>query len=425
MAVQDMPPNAATTATAAAAHPCGAVATVSSPSQHVTGRVCDQPEPEPLLNRAVMPDVKYETDGTLLQSIAGKLYVLLLVVAALLDMMFFILPLKFVLRPLVLGNGGYQRCMRVVEGLFFAMMAGLLEVVGGLNMVITTDADDTLRFEDFEHVLLIANHRTEIDWIFFWNLALRLGYHDRIRVMLKAAIRFVPGPGWAMLLLDFPYVNRDWASDQQKIKTQVQAYSQTKQSTWLAMFPEGTALYSKTLKQSQEFARAHGNPEWNYVLQPRVRGFELCWQVLNPEWVVDLTMAYPELADGVRPSPLRLFRGQIPREVHVHVKRYHREDMRQHAGDGDIGKWVKTRFAEKEKLLQQFYEHKSFEHKQSGPCKRATFKHGTAGRAIAGLSFHVALIAFTVYLWMALPTILMSSWFLLSFGVAIYFVKTF
>ncbi|CEG48608.1 phospholipid glycerol acyltransferase family protein [Plasmopara halstedii] len=86
------------------------------------------------------------------------------------------------------------------------------QLLGGVKIILT--GDEIPQSNPQEHMLLICNHRSEVDWIFFWNLALRYGVHDRIRVMLKSIIRYTPGVGWAMLLLQYPYVNRNWATDQ-------------------------------------------------------------------------------------------------------------------------------------------------------------------------------------------------------------------
>jgi lysocardiolipin and lysophospholipid acyltransferase len=122
--------------------------------------------------------------------------------------------------------------------------------------------------------------------------------------MMKSMIRYMPGPGWAMLLLDYPYISRKWETDQTRIKTQIAKYKQAASGMWLCMFPEGTALFRKTLDRSHAFAKERGLKLWDYVLIPRVRGFELCVNEMDADCVLDVTVGYPELQDGVRPSPV-------------------------------------------------------------------------------------------------------------------------
>lgn len=267
-----------------------------------------EPEQEELLNRAIHPSAKYEGPSTWGGCVLGVGFLLVLVVCAFLNVAFVELPLRFLHHVRLLGDKPWRAIERVVEGWFFAMFAGLIEMVAGVQINMTADPaeDPAMAFPEHARVLLISNHRTEVDWLFFWNLGLRFGCHDRVRVMMKAVIRHAPGVGWAMLLLNFPYVKRDWATDQARITKLMAAYSQFSAGVWLAMFPEGTALYDKSLAQSQEFAQGRDEPRWNYVLVPRVKGFELCVQELDPDFIVDLTVAYPELAQGVRPSPVRM-----------------------------------------------------------------------------------------------------------------------
>ncbi|CEG48609.1 lysocardiolipin acyltransferase [Plasmopara halstedii] len=88
---------------------------------------------------------------------------------------------------------------------------------------------------------------------------------------------------------------------------------------------------------------------------------------LDPEYVFDLTVAYPELMKGIRPSPKRIIRGQFSPEVHINVKRYHQSLLLKHKDQ--MGRWLKDRFAEKEQRLQSFYETGAFEGEQR-VCKK-------------------------------------------------------
>uniref|UniRef100_K3X0I2 Phospholipid/glycerol acyltransferase domain-containing protein n=1 Tax=Globisporangium ultimum (strain ATCC 200006 / CBS 805.95 / DAOM BR144) TaxID=431595 RepID=K3X0I2_GLOUD len=292
----------------------------------------------PMRNKAVYPSRRYEKKSTWLQCIFGALYLLLIVVCAFLDTVYFLFPIDYIVRPLF-GRNIYKRVYKFFEGLFFAMLSGLLEFVAGVKIVVTMDpGDESLEPEDKpfgygDQVLMICNHRTEIDWLFFWNLALRYGCQDRIRVMMKAIIRYAPGVGWALLQMNFPFVNRRWATDEERIRKVVSSYKKYEAGTWLSMFPEGTILEKRTLEKSHSWAMERGDPQWNYVLYPRVRGFELCVEEFEPESILDVTIAYPELADGVLPSPLRCIGGQYPKEVHIHLKRYKKASYEANKGE--------------------------------------------------------------------------------------------
>ncbi|TDH69578.1 hypothetical protein CCR75_007643 [Bremia lactucae] len=331
---------------------------------------------------AVLPSNRFKTSWTLSGCVIGSSFVLLVVLSAFLNATFLLWPLTILRWSHLLSHRSCTLAFHFLEGNYFAMLSGYLELVGGVNLVVT--GDEKLEFKSQECVLLICNHRSEVDWIFFWNLAIRLNVHDRVRVMLKSVIRYAPGAGWAMLLLQYPYINRNWASDEKRLSEAIRSYKTAERGFWLAMFPEGTALCDTTLKKSHEFAEKQGEAAWNYVLQPRVKGFELCIDHMDPDYVVDLTVAYLELMNGIRPSPVRFLWGQFPIEVHLHVKRYHRSRLMVHKGYMDL--WLKHRFAEKEERLRCFYETGSFEGEQ---CVRQNLPLWKL--VIPGAAFNVGL----------------------------------
>lgn len=379
-------------------------------------RNATEPEPESSLRRAVHPSTAFEAPATWFGCVIGCSYLLLLVLCAFLNAAFILWPLALLRWLCSLPIGSVRPVFRCLEAQYFSMLSGLLELVGGVKLFVT--GDDSLHFQHQDHVLMICNHRSEVDWIFFWNLAIRLNVHDRIRVMMKSVIRYAPGVGWTMLLLEYPYINRNWATDQKRLTETIESYREVQgMGSWLAMFPEGTALYDKTLKKSHEFAEKQGEEKWNYVLQPRVKGFELCMDEMDPEYVVDLTVAYPELMEGVRPSPLRFVRGQFPTEVHMHVKRYHRSTLTKHKDHMD--QWLKDRFAEKEERLRRFYETGAFEGKQ---CVQQELPLWTS--VVPGIAFNVALCYLALYLLATFP-VAACTWFALCTTLSVIQARNF
>jgi len=132
---------------------------------------------------------------------------------------------------------------------------------------------------------------------------------------------------WALKIFKFPFVQRNWAEDQNSLVRVIDQYHQRPWGTWLAMFPEGTSLYAKTLERSQEFSIKHSRTPLNYVLEPRLKGFELCVNKFKPDYVLDVTMAYPELMEGIRPSPMRLLNGLFPKSVHFYARRFAMDEI--------------------------------------------------------------------------------------------------
>ncbi|CAH0484660.1 unnamed protein product [Peronospora farinosa] len=374
-----------------------------------------KPDVKSMLHRAVHPNAKFEACVTWFGCIIGCSYLILLVTCAFLNVALILWPLTLLRRCCNLSIRTIRPVFCFLEDKFFSMSSGLLELVGGVRLVVT--GDEELQFQPQDHVLLICNHRSEVDWIFLWNLALRLGVHDRIRIIMKSVIRHGPGVGWAMMLLEYPYINRNWSTDQKRLTNFIASYKEVDMGSWLAMFPEGTALYDKTLQKSRDFAVKQGKSTWNFVLQPRVKGFKLCMEKLDPEYVVDLTIAYPELMDGIRPSPMRFAKGQYPMEVHMHVKRYHRSALAKHKEHMDW--WLKDRFAEKEERLRHFYETGAFDGK---PYVRQKLPMWSS--VVPGIAFNLGLCCLALYLLLN-HRMVTATWFTLTTMLSVHQARSF
>jgi lysocardiolipin and lysophospholipid acyltransferase len=69
-----------------------------------------------------------------------------------------------------------------------------------------------------ERILLIANHRTEVDWMYLWDLALRKGCIGYIKYILKSSLMRLPIFGWAFHILEFIPVERKWEADKSNMR---------------------------------------------------------------------------------------------------------------------------------------------------------------------------------------------------------------
>ena len=59
-----------------------------------------------------------------------------------------------------------------------------------------------------EAALIICNHRTRIDWMFLWCLAVRLRRADALLIALKRELAAAPAFGWAMQCFLFVFLSR-------------------------------------------------------------------------------------------------------------------------------------------------------------------------------------------------------------------------
>jgi lysocardiolipin and lysophospholipid acyltransferase len=91
-----------------------------------------------------------------------------------------------------------------------------------------------------KRVVLFANHRTEVDWMYLWDLALRKGHLGYIKYILKSSLMKLPIFSWAFHIFEFIPVERKWEIDEAIIQNKLSKFKNPRDPIWLAVFPEGT-----------------------------------------------------------------------------------------------------------------------------------------------------------------------------------------
>ncbi|KAG5543269.1 hypothetical protein RHGRI_016119 [Rhododendron griersonianum] len=132
-----------------------------------------------------------------------------------------------------------------------------------------------------ERVVLIANHRTEVDWMYMWDLALRKGCLGYIKFVLKSSLMKLPIFGWGFHILEFIPVERKWEIDEPILRQMLSTFANPLDPLWLAVFPEGTDFTEQKCKRNQKFAAENGLPVLKNVLLPKTKGFCTCLEILR------------------------------------------------------------------------------------------------------------------------------------------------
>ncbi|KAL5203095.1 hypothetical protein ABZP36_014047 [Zizania latifolia] len=230
-------------------------------------------------------------------------------------------------------------------GMWLAMWPFLFEKINKTKFVFSGES-----VLPKERVLLFANHRTEVDWMYLWDLALRKGRLQCIKYILKKSLMKLPIFNWAFHIIEFIPVERKWEIDEPLIRKRLSELKNPHDPLWLAVFPEGTDYTEKKCIKSQEYAAEHGLPILNNVLLPKTKGFNCCLQELRGsiDAVYDITIAYkhrlPTFLDNVY--------GIDPSEVHIHVKIIQLSDIP--TSEDEVADWLIERFKLKDKLLSDF-----------------------------------------------------------------------
>eukprot|EP00667_Euglena_gracilis_P018668 EG_transcript_19852 len=237
-------------------------------------------------------------------------------------------------------------------GIFFSCW--VMEVVWGVKFVGTGDAIRA------ERALTMMNHRTNFDWLFYWDFISFYGDPRRLKIMLKATLRKIFGFSWIAQLTGYLFLRRKFEDDQATLHRVLTLYCKIPNYPYHCLiFPEGTDLNPRSRQGSDRWAAKLGVPGYQYCLHPRTTGLVYCLRVLRGQRgidaVYDMTMAYLE---GPVVSKLGLLKGQPPHEVHIHVRRVPIADIPE--TDEGVEKWCQAAWGEKEKLLEAFHREKKF-----------------------------------------------------------------
>eukprot|EP01102_Stenamoeba_stenopodia_P014778 TRINITY_DN4953_c0_g1_i1.p1 TRINITY_DN4953_c0_g1~~TRINITY_DN4953_c0_g1_i1.p1 ORF type:complete len:401 (-),score=103.45 TRINITY_DN4953_c0_g1_i1:64-1266(-) len=261
------------------------------------------------------------------------------------------------------------------------------EFVFGAKVFVT--GDDTLSNPN-ESGIIIANHRTRLDWFFLWSFVARRGRLNNEKIILKDSLRKIPGWGWAMQTFCFLFISRKWENDEKHISAVLRRFADEHYPIQLLIFPEGTDLTPNTKGRSDTWALAQQPPlpKLEYTLYPRVKGLQHCVKLLKgtSDALYDVTIGYPDL---IPQSEKFIAYGRLPRELHYHVKKYSLSSLP--TDDEGMEKWILERWREKEENLKRFYKEKSFRF-LSGSNQSATSNKDPTFEALACGVFWILLV---------------------------------
>ncbi|KAI6646592.1 Lysocardiolipin acyltransferase 1 isoform X2 [Oopsacas minuta] len=215
---------------------------------------------------------------------------------------------------------------------------------------------DISKFPD--RSLVIMNHRTMLDWMYYWCLVEKIACPSYLKIVLKDDFKNVPGFGWAPQFAAFIFLKRVWEKDRKYLNKMLSFYTLSKKPYQLLMFPEGTNLHPVTVPRSNKFANANNLPEYEYSLHPRSTGFLYVLDKLHPsseqshiDRIVDITLGFK---GNIPLYPGVLLSGYLPDEVHFHIKQYKMSDIP--SSEEEREKWLRDLWREKEERLKKFYE---------------------------------------------------------------------
>ncbi|XP_015572804.2 probable 1-acyl-sn-glycerol-3-phosphate acyltransferase 4 isoform X1 [Ricinus communis] len=336
---------------------------------------------------------------TLFRLLRGLICLMVFVSTAFMFLVYFA-PLAFLTR--FASVHFRRRASSFIFSIWLSMWPFLFEKINGTKVVFS---GDDIPAE--ERVLIIANHRTEVDWMYLWDLALRKGFLGSIKYILKSSLMKLPVFGWGFHILEFISVDRKWEVDEPVMRIMLSTFKDPQDPLWLALFPEGTDFTEKKCLGSQKFAAEVGLPVLKNVLLPKTRGFCVCLEVLRGslDAVYDVSIAYKHQC----PSFLDNVFGLDPAEVHIHIRRIPVNDIP--VSDSEAATWLMNTFQIKDELLSGFKTRGHFPNE------------GTEGelstlRCLVNITIVISLTAIFTYL-----TLFSSVWFKIYVSLACVFLS--
>jgi 1-acyl-sn-glycerol-3-phosphate acyltransferase len=232
-------------------------------------------------------------------------------------------------------------CSRSIWGLWVIMA----EAQNGTKVRFTGDA-----IVPRENMLVLPNHQTMADVLALLCFAWRAGRIGDLKWFVKDIIKWFPGFGWGMWLLDCVFVKRDWAQDKRHIHRLFDKYRKNRIPLCLVTFLEGTRKTEDKHAAARAYAEERGLHVPQHTLVPRVKGFLATMEGLSDhlDAVYDVTIAYP----GRIPSLVNCYEARCPR-IDIHVRRYAIASLPK--DEAALTEWALARFREKDELLAAWH----------------------------------------------------------------------
>lgn len=290
-----------------------------------------------------------------LQWARGVFFFGFMMLSAIVGVCFLMCPIEFFILP-VAPRLGHWLTHQIFQ-FWLSMDVALTKLIVGYKVNVTAASKERGRMMPNESAIIIVNHRTEIDWILMFHL----GYHVpassvTLRVVLKDVLCHVPGIGWAMRMLGYAFVARRWEMDKGAIERCIERYTSKQLPIWLLIFPEGTALYWRSLERNTKYMTEKNLKPFNYVLMPREKGFIHCLRKMGPQTAVyDMALGFPSIRDEeVRPTLKNIVNGDLP-SMDIHMHRWSADEVPHGGTDEEVAEWLHARFREKETRLEKYY----------------------------------------------------------------------
>lgn len=125
--------------------------------------------------------------------------------------------------------------------------------------------------------IIICNHTSTFDFLIIMSYLLEFDI-DSINFVLKNEISYVPGFGFVIYANTDIKLNRNWEQDKETLGNQLNKLKPNGKKQVILIFPEGTRLTEKKLKEGQDFSLKNNLPVYENLMVPKAKGL---WFIIN------------------------------------------------------------------------------------------------------------------------------------------------
>ena len=261
-------------------------------------------------------------------------------------------PVQWLSIPLLLVSRRTVRainrwCARSIWGLWVLMA----ERQNGIEVRVTGD-----RVPMRENALLLPNHQSMADVLVLLCVAWRCGRLGDLKFFVKDVVKWFPGFGWGMKLIDCIFVKRDWERDRAGVQQLFEKYKREQIPVFLVTFLEGTRRTPDKQASAIAFARERGLHEPTHTLVPRTKGFVATMSGLRDhlDAVYDIDIGYPDRL----PDLVDAFGARI-RRIEVHIRRTPVAALP--TDEAELTRWAHDCFRAKDERMARFAATEAFE----------------------------------------------------------------
>lgn len=207
------------------------------------------------------------------------------------------------------------------------------------------ELDGVNKLDEKENYLIISNHVNEFDFYVFSSLFKDTKTMENLKFVMKPEMKSIHGVYQILDLLDFLTIQRDISFDSKIIADYCTNIKNKKRKVNMIIFPEGTIITENTLKRSNTFRKERNLEEYENVLSPKYRGFQIMLDSLKNSHItklLDLTFTY---TDGEKPTLYQMLCNNKKYKINYKMEIYDLNEII------DAKQFITDRWEEKEKWI--------------------------------------------------------------------------